>query len=468
MSQSAASPPVSPVPQTNFYRWAIAIVITAAMTFWASQIGLEQKQVIFCALTVATLCIWALELLPDAMAATALPVLYIVTKVGTPQKILGPWTTSMGWLILGGLLIGAFMMKTGLAKRLALRSIQLMGGSFNRLLWGILLAGIVMAPFIPSVLGRSAILAVICIGICEALNLEKGSKEGSSIILAGFVAVAAPKLAYLTGGGDLVLGMKIAGQTMGYSVPWMQYAIHNFIPAMLYSGLSIFCIILVMRPHMQEDIPTVVAGQVSKLGVMSVDERKAMFLLTVLLILLVTDKMHGLDVGWIMLLLPCLAFFPGFNLLNAQDFGRLPLSSVLFVVGCMTIGAAAGACGMDKLISTAMLPLMQGTELYSVMSTYMAGTVLNLLLTPISAYATLTASVVEIAQHLGVEPLLMVYAYSYGLDQYLFPYEYAILLYFYATGYPKMTHIMQVFGVRFVLASVFVAVVAYPYWKLVL
>lgn len=468
MSHHSTSPPASPVAQLTVSRWAIAISIplcVALLTAWA---GLDSRMVTFCALTVAALSIWALELLPDAMVATALPVLFIVTKVGPPQKILGPWTSSMGWLILGGLMIGAFMMKTGLARRLALRSINIMGGSFNRLLWGILLAGMVMAPFIPSVLGRAAILAVICIGICEALNLQKGSNEGSSIMLAGFVAVAGPKLAYLTGGGDLVMGMKLAGQAMGYNVSWMQYALHNFLPATLYSGLSILCIIFVMRPHIDVDIRSVVAAQINKLGIMSTDERKAMCLLVALLLLLMTDKLHGIDVGWIMLLLPCVAFLPGVNLLNGQDFGKLPMSSVLFVVGCMTIGSAAVACGMDKLISTSLLPLLGGSELYTVMSTYAAGAVLNLLLTPISAYAALTTSVVEIGQHLGVNPLLMVYAYSYGLEQYIFPYEYAILLYFYATGYSKMSHIMKVFGLRMVVASLFVAFVAYPYWKFIL
>jgi len=75
---------------------------------------------------------------------------------------------------------------------------------------------------------------------------------------------------------------------------------------------------------------------------------------------------------------------------------------------------------------------------------------------------------VEIAQHLQVPPLLVFYSYSYGLDQYLFPYEYAVLLYFYATGYPRMGHLIKVLGARMIASVPFVALIAYPYWKLVL
>lgn len=465
MSQTTAS---SPAAATPLWRWGLFFLLPLCTGLIMHTQGFSSTIVAFCVITIAALTIWALELLPDAMVATALPAIYIVAGVGPAPRILGPWTSSIGWLVLGGLMIGAFMMKTGLARRLALRCIALMGGSFNRLLWGILLAGLIMAPFIPSVLGRSAILAVICVGICEALNLEKGSREGSAIILAGFVAVAGPKLAFLTGGADLAMGMKLAAQAMKFQVSWMQYAIHNFIPAVIYSGMSIICIILVLRPKMEGNIRAIVDEQLRQLGPMSLSERKAMALLAVLLLFLMTDRFHGIDVGWIMLLLPCVAFLPGINLLTEGDFKKLNYPAVLFVVGCMTIGSAAMACGMDKMLSKAMLPLLDGSELYTVTATLGAGALLNLLLTPMAAYAALTTSVVEIAQQLQVNPLLMVYTYSYGLDQYVFPYEYAILLYFYATGYPRISHVMKVCGVRLVASVPFIALVAYPYWKFIL
>lgn len=466
MPKIPPSPPASASPAP--WRWALALILPLGVGLLLHAQGFDAKVVAFGAITIAALTIWALELLPDAMVATALPVIYIVAKVGPPQKVLGPWTSSIGWLILGGLMIGAFMMKTGLARRLALHCIALMGGSFSRLLWGILLAGLVMAPFIPSVLGRSAVLAVICVGICEALDLKKGSREGSAFLLAGFVAVGGPKLAFLTGGADLAMGMKLAGHAMGFHVSWMQYAMHNFIPAVLYSGLSIACILLVLRPKLEGDIRNVVAAQLAGLGPMTFPERKAMTLLAVLLAFLVTDRFHGIDVGWIMLLLPCLAFLPGINLLNNDDMKKLNYTAVLFVVGCMTIGSAAMACGVDKLLSKAMLPLLDGSETYTIAATLGVGALLNLLLTPMAAYAALTTSVVEIAQHLQVNPLLMVYTYSYGLDQYIFPYEYAILLFFYATGYPRIGHVMKVCGLRMLASVPFVMLIAYPYWKFIL
>ena len=452
----------------QLWRWGLVILLPLLAGLWTWHAGFDPKIVAFSSITLTALILWALELLPDAVVALALPVVYILCGVGPNTKILGPWTGSIGWLILGGLMIGAFMVKTGLARRLALSCINLMGGSLSRLLAGLLLSGLLMAPFIPSVMGRSAIIAVICVGICEALSIKKGSREGAAVLLAGFIAVSGPKICFLTGGADLAMGMKLTSQAMGAQISWGQYALHNFLPAVLYSVISLACVIVLLRPRLEEDTRTVVQEQLRKLAPMSNDERKSAFLLALLFLFLVTDKIHRIDVGWIMLLLPCAAFLPGVRLLNSDDMRKLNYPAVLFAVGCMTIGSAAMSCGMDNILSKALLPLMQGTEFYTVMATYVSGVLLNLLLTPMAAYASLTASVVEIAQHLQVSPLLLVYTFSYGLDQYIFPYEYAILLYFYATGYIRIKQIMLVLGIRMALAALFVAFVAYPYWKLFL
>ncbi|MEG2171891.1 MAG: SLC13 family permease [Desulfovibrionaceae bacterium] len=462
------TPLASPTPSWTAdprVRWAVALVLPGGAAVWLHSLGLGVPLVLFTLITLWALCLWAMELLPDALVAVLIPILYIVTGVGKPAQILSPWTLSIGWLVLGGLMIGAFMMKTGLARRLALRSIQAVGGSFLRLLWGILLAGLIMAPFIPSVLGRSSILTVVCIGVCQALDLKKYSREASAVILAGFVAVAAPKLAFLTGGADIAMAMNLGAQVTGVQVTWLQYSLHNFLPALLYGILSMLCIIVMLRPKIEASVYPIINAQLASLGPMSRNEYKSMGLLCLLLLLLVSDSLHGVNVGWIMLLLPSLAFFPGIGLLDKQDFGKLNFTAVFFITGCMSIGAAAKASGMDKVLADSLLPLLSGSELYTVMATYVAGIGFNALLTPLAAYASLTTALTEIAIQLQVPPLLVLYTYNYGLDQYLFPYEYPVLLFFYATGYVSLNTVIKVMGLRMLVAAPFIAGIAYPYWK---
>ena len=133
----------------------------------------------------------------------------------------------------------------------------------------------------------------------------------------------------------------------------------------------------------------------------------------------------------------------------------------------MTIGGAAKASGVDKVIADLLMPLLSGGELYTSFSTFVSGIILNFLFTPIAAFSAMTAPLVEMASQMNMSPLALVYSFSYGVDQYLFPYEFVVTLYFYSTGYIKLSHFMTIFAVRMVLAGAFLALVLYPYWQFV-
>ena len=90
----------------------------------------------------------------------------------------------------------------------------------------------------------------------------------------------------------------------------------------------------------------------------------------------------------------------------------------------------------------------------------------NFLLTPVAAVSTFTVPLAQIADTLGVSALAPTYSLLYGLDQYILPYEYAVFLYFFSTGYIHLKNLMQVFAVRALLALILLVAVFYPYWCL--
>ena len=80
------------------------------------------------------------------------------------------------------------MEKTGLAKRLALQCLKLTGGSFNGLVAGFFLAGLVLVVILPSILARVVIFCAIAVGIIQALQLDAKSRMSSTIIMMAFFA----------------------------------------------------------------------------------------------------------------------------------------------------------------------------------------------------------------------------------------------------------------------------------------
>lgn len=447
-------------------QWACALILPIAIYAACASAALPHAHVLFYVVTSAALALWALSLLSDTIVAITLPILYVMLGLVQPSRAFGPWSSSVGWIMLGGLVFAQIMMRTGLARRLALWALYVTRGSFTRLLWGILLGGFIVAPCIPSIMGKAALISVICIGMCEALNLEKRSTPASAILLAGFLAIGTSKMGFLTGGADIVLYMGQMARKMGVQVSWGDYFLHNFPLSVIYAALSMLVLLIMLRPKVNVDFEGYVSRAHAELGPMSGQEKKSAALILVLIALLMTDRVHGIDAGWIIILLSFIAFLPGIRLMNDENFGKMPLASVFFVVGCMSIGATAQAVGVDKALAGIIAPVMRGSsELACMLFAYLSGAAVNFMLTSLPAYSSMTVPLTEIALEMGVNPMPVLYSFSFGLDQYIFPYEYAVLLFFYATGWISLKHVIAVFSVRFVVTGVFLPVFAYPWWK---
>ena len=447
-------------------QWLASLAISAGAYAAAVAGGLSGPSAWFLAVTLLAVCLWGFALLNDGLVAVMLPIGYILCGVGQPKQILAPWTQPMGWLILGGLMTGLVLMHTGLARRIALWALHVTRGSFVRVLWGILLAGFIIAPLMPTAIGKSIIISIICIGICDSLGFAARSREASTVLMAGCLAVLGPRMGYYTGAGEVTLNMEMLA-TAGFKVTWFDFLLYNYVPSIIYSVVGMLVLLAVMRPKAAVNTHDYVEKQYATLGPMSFREKKATLLFVVLTLLMMTDKYHGINIAWIMMSVGFAGFLPIIDLVDSKKFETLNLTAVLFVVGCMSIGAGAQATGMDKTIAVAMLPMLQsGGELMTVISSFWGGVVVNFLLTPVAAVSTFTVPIAEMCREMGISPLAPAFAFQYGLDQFVLPYEYSVFLFFFSTGYINFKHLVQVFGVRIFVTFLLLVTVFYPFWKL--
>ncbi|WP_291329499.1 SLC13 family permease [Desulfovibrio sp. UCD-KL4C] len=453
--------------QSTSSKWTVNLLVPLAIYLFGPSLGLDHKMVLFLTITVWGVLGWVLESLPDNLIAILLPAFYVAFHLGTGKQILAPWTSSLPWVLLGGMMMGMIMMQTGLAKRIALISIRLSGFSFTKAMIGLVLAGFIIGPFVPSVIGKGTILAVICLGICDALQLKKGSREGATVLLVGFIAVACSKLAYLTGGGDVIMAASIAGQSMAVPITWSNYFLHNFPLAVLYAAISLITILLVMRPKLSTDLKDYINQEYQALGKTKPDEYKSLAIMVIMLILMATTKYHGLNSGLVLIFMGSTCFLPGMNLLNTEKLAKMNFGVIFFVLGCLCIGAGAKAAGLSSGIQELIIPHLTGGQTSTLTAIFSVGVFANYVLTPLAAVATLTGPMVDICTNFGLSPATAAYSLLYGLDQYIFPYEFAVLLYFFSFGYIKVKHVIMVFAIRTVLAFIFFILAAVPYWNLI-
>ena len=428
---------------------------------------LYTKQVLlFLSVTVWAMFSWMFGVIPEIVVGFSLPVLYIVTGVVSPADAFSPWVTNVPWISFGGLILGHAMMSTGLAKRIAYRAILLTGGTYRRTLAGMMLGGLIISPLVPSIIGKAAIFSVIGVAICQALNLPALSRGATGVMMTAFLAVAGPKLSYLTAAGDNPLAMGLVAKVTGTMITWGEFALHNAVIGILYSFLGLGIVFLTIKPEKEFDSVDVIKSRYRELGPMLGAEKRTAILLAVVLLLMVTDFIHKVDVGWILVLGAAMLFVPGVGVLKPDQLAKINIFVVFFVAGAMCIGPVAAKVGVVKVMAGLLMPLLKGSTLYTFVSVYFFGVVLKFFLTPLAATAMFISTIAEIAIQLGLHPYSLVYVFKYGIDQYIFPYEYAVLLYVYSFGYFSLQSVFRVMIPRIFVTAVFLVVVAYPYWKL--
>ena len=419
---------------------------------------------LFFTITLWAVLAWSLDTFPNALVAILLPVFYLLAGVVSPAEAFQPWAGTLPWLMIGGLIMGQIMLSTGLAKRIAINAIKFCGVSFTRVLAGLIVAGFIIAPFVPSLIGKSAIMLVICIGICDALKLEKGSKEALAVMLTGIFAVGTSKLAFLTGGADVIMTMELAAAISGEAISWGRFTLENMPLAILYSIICFGLVLILIRPKLDSDLKDFVEEQYQLLGSMTKNEYKAMCLFFAMIILMSTDFIHGIPSGFVLLFIGSLTFFPQIGLSNEESLQKLNWGVIFFVVGTMCIGTTANTVGLGDFLEPYFLPFFEKGLFYIVPLVYFVGMFGSHFITVLAAQATFVPLFSSIAQDSGYSVNLMAYLLLYGTDQYFFPFQYAIMVYFFSAGYFRARDVLIVTIIKSVVAFLFVSFIAVPYW----
>lgn len=415
---------------------------------------------LFLILTLIAIVSFATDSLPQTGVAIALPVSYVITGIAPGDVVFAAWLNYVPWMMIGALILALILEKTKLMKRIAYHCILVTGASYRGIIIGLILAGVIMNLFI---MDNSIVpMAALAYGICRALELKPGKASAGIMLSAAFSALTPMNWLYSSNLAILIgLGQASGGPA---SVGWFEVIQHQ-LPMVLYTlGLGMLCLLL-FRPKDHINGKDYFKGELDKMGKMSKEEKKAMAILLLLFALLVTSSLTHLEPGWLFALVPCLSFLPGMDLMNDQDIYKLNWGFIFFIAGCLSIGNVASSLGVGAAVSEYALPVLEGRSYYVFfLFVWLLFFLCNFLLTPLAMMAAFTQPLTEIAINLGIDPLTVYFIITSGLDQIVFPYEYALYLLVFAFGMIKMGDFVKAMIFKILLNFVIVFALLIPYW----
>lgn len=421
----------------------------------------------FLVATVFSLSLAAFELVPNMLVGLLLPVLYVILGAAPVNTALGIWSGSfMIFMVIGGMIFANILDESGLLQRIVLWAGTKCKGSFAKILYALLIAG--LCVMLMTFTNGWMVTLVLCYGVVKALHLEN-TKEGILIMIVGqIVSTAALNFVY----NPIVPALWGNGVKM--AVPDFEMAgwatmVYN-LPLTIIQFIIVFIFIKLYKPA-----KTINGGQeyfeteYGKLGKLTVKEKKTVVLVVLLFAYILLQPIHKLDANYGFILIPMLAFLPGMDIATRKkSLDNVNLGFIVFIASCMGIGTVGGAVGIGPAISTYVTPLLAGCpKPVFLFLCIIFGIVMNVLMTPSAMQGMFPGPLAALGTGLGIAyPALPFMAMFFANDMVFFPYENAYLLVMFGFGVMSMKEFMKYNIIKMGITLVLFWVLVLPWWYL--
>lgn len=184
---------------------ALTLVLVALQPF----AGLSPEATIVIAVLAGAIAWWVAGVLPDYVTGIIMAVLFVVWA-GVPTEVaFGAFATSMWWLLVAAFCLAHAMRASGLLRRMSLGVLRLFPRTFRAQAAGLMAAGMLVGPFVPSLSAKVSMLEPMALAISDEMGYERKGRQANGLFLAVLVGVRNCAPAVLSGSflGYVVLGL---------------------------------------------------------------------------------------------------------------------------------------------------------------------------------------------------------------------------------------------------------------------
>lgn len=447
-------------------QWSITIILPLLVLLIPVNETITTTLKLFMCITAFIIFVVAFDFFNTAWPAILLPTLYCVLNIAPANIAFGPWTGTTVWMILGAFVLTTALEECGLLRRIALACVRVCGGSFTGTMFGLILAGYVLAWL--TFCNHYVVMAMLSYAVCVAMGTGR-SKESALLLFAGQIGAGTVQIFTFEAAYNSMMQGSLATISDTLTVPWYVLPVYN-LPGLFITLIFFFILTKVFKTKEMklEGAKDYFDEEYKKLGRVSSRERKAAILLALLMVYLVTTPLHNLPLAYGFMLIPYLMFIPGVKVADSNVITKVNWSVIFFIAACLSIGQVAMYLNLGQIMSDILTPMLDNMgTVPSLLLIYLTGTLANLILTPAAMVTTLTAPLTQIAMDLGIShwPYLMTMIYS--TDSVFLPHEIGFLLIFYGFGLMSMKDFVTLNLFKMAVFIILFVILQIPYWYLI-
>jgi anion transporter len=446
------------------------LVVWAYLWFWTPNIGLEPEATKQFGLLCLTLIYWVFWVLPDYGVALIFALGLILTRLATPEAVLGGFASTTWFMTLGVLGLGAAITGSGLFYRLSLQLVRFFPLSYYWQVLALGIMGIVVMALIPQQSARTAIISQMLVNLSDSLGYKNPSKASTGLFAASFLGLGQLGFLFLTGSTTSLIAWGLLPADVRAQFTWGYWFLAALPPTLVVVVVLLLGAIFIYRPESQAKISyKMVQTQLEVLGPLSQKEWITLVVLCFTVIGWLTVSYHKIDGAWVALIALCILINTGVLGWGMIKKG-IDWELLIYMGATLTIPALLTRAKIDQwlvgLISPLIFPFIDRPAISFIIIALIAYA-LKLLFTSFLTVVTLSVALIPLSVDMGISPWVMAMIILIASEVWFFRFQvdWHTLAFSTTEGkgftYPLMAWINPFYALAYILALL----AAIPYWR---
>ncbi len=221
----------------------------------------------------------------------------------TIQQALGGYGDPTLWLVMAAFFISNALIRTGLARRIALVFVRAVGGNSLGLTYALSLTDGVLAGIIPSNAARSGgVVLPIARSICELYGSLPGPTAallGSFLMTSVYQNICVTSAMFMTGQASNPLAAQMASETLKYPVTWTSWFLAGLAPGLCSLVILPFVVYRLNPPEIRRtpEARRFAQTELERMGPMDLNQKIVAVIFAGVCIMWATSPWHGIDIA---------------------------------------------------------------------------------------------------------------------------------------------------------------------------